>query len=227
MTRLNELSPRPGSTKARMRIGRGPGSGKGKTGGRGVKGQKSRSGVAIHGFEGGQMPLHMRMPKRGFNNPFSRELAEVNFWRLEQAIVAGKLDAKKPIDGAALVASGVVRRLKDGVRLLGKGELKSKIDITVHSASASAKAAVEKAGGKITLTAPVKPATETAEAEKPAAKKAATEKPAAEKPAPETTEAEKPAAKKAATEKPAAEKPAAKKSAAAKAEAEKPAPQDD
>jgi large subunit ribosomal protein L15 len=140
-----------------MRVGRGPGSGKGKTAGRGVKGQKSRTGVAINGFEGGQMPLHMRMPKRGFNNPFARDLAEVNFWRLEQAIAAGKLDVKKPIDGKVLVAAGVLRRVKDGVRLLGKGELKSKLEITVHSASASARAAVEKAGGKLTLTAPAKP----------------------------------------------------------------------
>lgn len=154
MTKLNELSPAPGSTKGRMRVGRGPGSGKGKTAGRGVKGQKARSGVAIAGFEGGQMPLHMRMPKRGFNNIFAKEFAEVNFWRLEQAIAAGKLDAKQPIDGASLLASGIVRRLKDGVRLLGKGALTSKLDITVHSASASAKAAVEKAGGKITLTKP-------------------------------------------------------------------------
>jgi large subunit ribosomal protein L15 len=153
MTKLNELSPRAGSTKGRMRVGRGPGSGKGKTAGRGVKGQKSRTGVSIAGFEGGQMPLHMRMPKRGFNNIFARDLAEVNLWRLEQAIAAGKLDAKQPIDGAALVASGILRRVKDGVRLLGKGALTSKIDITVHSASASAKAAVEAAGGKITLTA--------------------------------------------------------------------------
>lgn len=152
MTKLNELSPRPGSTKNRMRVGRGPGSGKGKTAGRGVKGQKARSGVAIAGFEGGQMPLHMRMPKRGFNNPFAKEFAEVNLWRLEQAVAAGKLDAKKPIDGAALVAAGVVRRLKDGVRLLGKGELKAKLDLTVYSASASARAAVEKAGGKLTTT---------------------------------------------------------------------------
>ena len=154
MTKLNELSPAAGSTKGRMRVGRGPGSGKGKTAGRGVKGQKARSGVAIHGFEGGQMPLHMRMPKRGFNNIFAKDLAEVNFWRLEQAIAAGKLDASKPIDGAVLVASGVLRRVKDGVRLLGKGELTSKLDITVYSASASALAGVEKAGGKITLTKP-------------------------------------------------------------------------
>lgn len=152
MTRLNELAPRPGSTKGRMRVGRGPGSGKGKTAGRGVKGQKSRSGVAIGGYEGGQMPLHMRMPKRGFNNPFAKEYAEVNFWRLEQAIAAGKLDASKPIDGAALVRAGVLRRVKDGVRLLGKGTLTSKLTLTVHSASASAVAAMEKAGGVLTLT---------------------------------------------------------------------------
>ena len=155
MTRLNEISDNEGAHKERLRVGRGEGSGKGKTGGRGVKGQKSRSGVAIAGFEGGQMPLHMRMPKRGFNNPFAKQFAEVNLWRLEQAIAAGKLDAKKAIDGKALVAAGVVRREKDGVRLLGKGELTTKIDITVYSASAAAKAAVEKAGGKITTTAPV------------------------------------------------------------------------
>ncbi|MES3029907.1 MAG: 50S ribosomal protein L15 [Pseudomonadota bacterium] len=155
MTKLNELAPAPGSTKNRMRVGRGPGSGKGKTAGRGVKGQKARSGVAIAGFEGGQMPLHMRMPKRGFNNPFAKEFAEVNLWRLEQAIAAGKLDATKPIDGKVLVAAGVVRREKDGVRLLGKGELTTKIDITVYSTSTAAKAAVEKAGGKVTTTAPV------------------------------------------------------------------------
>ena len=154
MTKLNELSPREGSTKNRMRVGRGPGSGKGKTGGRGVKGQKSRTGVAIAGFEGGQMPLHMRMPKRGFNNPFRKEFAEVNFWRLEQAIAAGKLDAKKPIDAEALVKAGVIRKARDGVKLLGKGELKSKLDITVYQASASAREAVESAGGKLTLTKP-------------------------------------------------------------------------
>ena len=162
MTKLNELKPREGSTKNRMRVGRGEGSGQGKTGGRGVKGQKARSGVAIAGFEGGQMPLHMRMPKRGFNNPNALKFAEVNFWRLEQAIAAGKLDAGKPIDAAVLVASGIVRRELDGVRLLGKGALTSKLDITVHSASAAAKAAVEKAGGKITTTAPA--AAESAEA---------------------------------------------------------------
>ena len=153
MTKLNELAPAPGSTKGRMRIGRGPGSGKGKTGGRGVKGQKARSGVAIAGFEGGQMPLHMRMPKRGFNSRNRKDFAEVNLWRIEQAIAAGKLDAGKPIDAEALVAAGVVRRARDGVRLLGKGELKTKIDITVYSATASAVKAVEAAGGKVTTTA--------------------------------------------------------------------------
>lgn len=150
MTKLNELSPREGSTKARMRVGRGPGSGKGKTGGRGVKGQKSRTGVSINGFEGGQMPLHMRMPKRGFNVPNAPQFAEVNLWRIEQAIAAGKLDASAPIDAAVLVAAGVIRRAKDGVKLLGKGQLKSKLDLTVFAASASAKAAVEAAGGKLT-----------------------------------------------------------------------------
>jgi len=160
MTKLNEIAPREGSTKGRMRVGRGPGSGKGKTGGRGVKGQKSRTGVSINGFEGGQMPLHMRMPKRGFNNPFALEFAEVNLWRIEQAIAAGKLDAKKAIDGAALVAAGVLRRQKDGVKLLGKGELTSKIDITVYTATAGAKAAVEKAGGTVTVTRKEKAAAE-------------------------------------------------------------------
>ena len=154
MTKLNELSPREGSVKGRMRVGRGPGSGKGKTAGRGVKGQKARTGVSIGGFEGGQMPLHMRMPKRGFNNPDRLEFAEVNLWRIEQAIAAGKLDAGQPIDAQALLKAGLVRRLKDGVKLLGKGELTSKITLTVYSATPSARAAVEKAGGTLTLTRP-------------------------------------------------------------------------
>src|SRR6185312_9581095 len=119
MTKLNEIRDNAGAHKSRMRVGRGPGSGKGKTGGRGVKGQKSRSGVAIGGFEGGQMPLHMRTPKRGFNNPFAKTFVEVNFWRIEQAIAAGKLDAKKPIDADALLKAGVIRRARDGVKLLG------------------------------------------------------------------------------------------------------------
>ena len=160
MARLNELRDNPGANKIRMRVGRGIGSGKGKTAGRGVKGQKARSGVAVHGFEGGQMPLHMRMPKRGFNNIHRKDFAEVNLWRLEQAIAAGKLDAKKAMTAEVLIAAGVIRRELDGVRLLGKGEIKSKIDITVYSASASAVAAVEKAGGKVTTTKKEAPAKE-------------------------------------------------------------------
>jgi large subunit ribosomal protein L15 len=154
MSKLNEIAPREGSTKNRMRVGRGPGSGKGKTGGRGVKGQKSRTGVAINGFEGGQMPLHMRMPKRGFNSRNRKDFAEVNLWRIEQAIAAGKLDAKVAIDAEALLKAGVIRRAKDGVKLLGKGELKTKLNITVYAATASAREAVEKAGGSLTTTKP-------------------------------------------------------------------------
>ncbi|HEX4197624.1 MAG TPA: 50S ribosomal protein L15 [Caulobacteraceae bacterium] len=157
MTKLNEIKDNPGAHTKRLRVGRGPGSGKGKTAGRGVKGQKSRSGVALNGFEGGQMPLHMRMPKRGFNNPFAKKLVEVNLWRIAEAIEAGKLDAKKPVDAEALKAAGVIRRVRDGVRLLGEGELTAKLAITVHSASASAKAAIEKAGGELTETRPVRP----------------------------------------------------------------------
>jgi large subunit ribosomal protein L15 len=154
VTKLNELQDNAGAHKKRMRVGRGPGSGKGKTAGRGVKGQKSRSGVAIGGFEGGQMPLHMRMPKRGFNNPFALKLAEVNLWRIQKALEAGKLDAKKAIDAEALIAAGVIRRALDGVRLLGHGEIKAKLDITVWSATASALKAVEAAGGKVTQKRP-------------------------------------------------------------------------
>jgi large subunit ribosomal protein L15 len=152
--RLNELRDNAGSTKTRTRVGRGIGSGKGKTGGRGVKGQKSRSGVAIKGFEGGQMPLHMRLPKRGFNKPNRLAFAEVNIGRLEKAISEKKIDAKKAIDVDALIAAGLVRRAKDGVRLLAKGELKTKVEITVAGATKAAIAAVEKAGGKITIVAP-------------------------------------------------------------------------
>jgi len=152
MTKLNEIRDNEGAHTERLRVGRGPGSGKGKTAGRGVKGQKARSGVALAGFEGGQMPLHMRMPKRGFNNPFRVKFAEVNLWRIAQAIEAGKLDAKKPIDAAALKAAGVIRRELGGVRLLGKGELKTKVELTVFSASASAAKAIEAAGGKLTTT---------------------------------------------------------------------------
>jgi large subunit ribosomal protein L15 len=147
--KLNEIRENDGAHKKRMRVGRGPGSGKGKTAGRGVKGQKSRSGVAIGGFEGGQMPLYMRMPKRGFNNPNALKLAEVNLWRLQDAIDDGKLDIKGEIKGDALVAAGVIRRVKDGVRVLGTGEIKAKLNLVVWSASAGAVKAIEAAGGTI------------------------------------------------------------------------------
>ena len=151
--RLNQRSDNDGARKARMRVGRGIGSGKGKTAGRGVKGQKSRTGVSIKGFEGGQMPLHRRIPKRGFTNVARLDMVELNLGRLQAAIDAGKLDAKGTIDAAALKAAGVIRRERDGVRLLGKGEIKTAVTISVAGASASAVAAVEKAGGKVVLPA--------------------------------------------------------------------------
>lgn len=147
--KLNEIRDNEGAHKKRMRVGRGPGSGKGKTSGRGVKGQKSRTGVSLLGFEGGQMPLYMRMPKRGFNNPNALKLAEVNLWRLQDAIDAGKPDASAEIKGEALVAAGVIRRVKDGVRLLGTGEIKAKLNLVVWSATAGAKKAIEAAGGSV------------------------------------------------------------------------------
>jgi len=152
--RLNELKDNEGAVKERMRVGRGVGSGKGKTAGRGVKGQKSRRGVSIHGFEGGQMPIHMRIPKRGFNNPDRARYAWVNLGRLQAAIDAGRLDAGQPIDEAALVAAGLVRRVRDGVRVLAQGELTAKLTLSVAGASAAAVAAIEKAGGTITLRSP-------------------------------------------------------------------------
>jgi large subunit ribosomal protein L15 len=151
--RLNELRDNDGATKSRTRVGRGIGSGKGKTGGRGVKGQKSRSGVAIKGFEGGQMPLYQRLPKRGFNKPNRLAFAEVTLGRLQTAVDAGKLDAKAPIDAAALIKAGVIRRAKDGVRVIGGGDLTAKLDLTVAGGSKPAIEAVEKAGGKVTVTA--------------------------------------------------------------------------
>lgn len=163
--KLNELADNPGARKERTRIGRGIGSGKGKTGGRGVKGQKSRSGVAINGYEGGQMPIHMRLPKRGFNKPNRARYVELNLGRLQEAIDQGKIDAKKPIDADVLVAAGVLRRKRDGVRLLGVGELKAKIEISVAGASKSAIAAVEKAGGAVTVIAKPKPAAKKADEE--------------------------------------------------------------
>ena len=149
--KLNELRDNQGARKGRMRVGRGIGSGKGKTAGRGQKGQTSRSGVSIFGFEGGQMPLHMRLPKRGFNNIFAKDYAEVNLGAIQKVIDAKKLDTKGAIDHDALKAAGLARGGKDGVRLLGKGELKTKIEVKVAGASASAIAAVEKAGGKVEL----------------------------------------------------------------------------
>ena len=150
--KLNELNDNQGARKGRMRVGRGIGSGKGKTAGRGQKGAKARSGVAINGFEGGQMPLHMRMPKRGFNNPFRLEFAEVNLWRLEQAVAAGKIKKGAELGAAELVAAGVIRRELDGVKLLGKGEIKTALKLTVYSATEAAIKAVEAAGGSVTVT---------------------------------------------------------------------------
>jgi large subunit ribosomal protein L15 len=150
--RLNELRDRPGATKPKKRLGRGPGSGLGKTSGRGMKGQKSRSGVAIKGFEGGQMPLHRRLPKRGFNNIFAKDFNEVNVSRVQSAIDAGKLDAKKPITVDALLAAGIIRRVRDGVRLLGKGELKTKLTFELTGASSGAVKIVEASGGTLKLT---------------------------------------------------------------------------
>ena len=149
--KLNELSDNPGATKKRMRIGRGPGSGKGKTGGRGIKGQKSRSGVAINGYEGGQMPLYQRLPKRGFNKPNRKSFAVVNLGIIQKFIDAKKLDPKAEITEDALVAAGVVRRKLDGVRVLAKGDFSAKVKLAVTGASKSAIEAVEKAGGSLTV----------------------------------------------------------------------------
>jgi len=149
---LNELKDKDGSRKARKRVGRGMGSGTGKTSAKGQKGQKSRSGVAIKGFEGGQMPIHMRLPKRGFNNIFRKDYVAVNTGRVQEAIDAGKLDAGQKIDGQALVAAGVIRRVKDGVRLLAKGELTAKAEFELAGASGKAVAQVEAAGGSIVQT---------------------------------------------------------------------------
>ena len=149
--KLHELADNPGATKKRKRIGRGPGSGTGKTGGRGIKGQKSRSGVAIKGFEGGQMPIYRRLPKRGFNNPNAQKFAVINLNTLQDAIDRGVLDGKGTIDENVLVASGVVRRVLDGVRLLAKGELNAAVTLEIAGASKAAVEAVEKAGGKVDI----------------------------------------------------------------------------
>lgn len=150
--KLNEIRDNAGATKNRMRVGRGIGSGKGKTAGRGVKGQTSRTGVAIKGFEGGQMPLHRRLPKRGFTNIFAKDYAVANLGKVQQAIESGKLDASQPITGEILVAAGVAQNSRDGVRLLGKGALTTKASFVVAGASASAIAAVEALGGSVTVT---------------------------------------------------------------------------
>ena len=155
--KLNDLRDNAGARKNRTRVGRGIGSGKGKTAGRGQKGQKSRSGVSIKGFEGGQMPLHMRLPKRGFNNPFAKDYAEVNLGQIQKLIDAGILDGGKAIDQAALQAAGVARGGKDGVRLLGKGDFSAKLTFAVAGVSKGAREAVEKAGGSIELIVPRNP----------------------------------------------------------------------
>ena len=150
--KLNELHDNPGATKKRKRVGRGPGSGMGKTAGRGIKGQKSRSGVAINGYEGGQMPLYQRLPKRGFNKPNAKKFAVVNLGLIQKFVDAKKIDAKAAITEDALVASGLVRRKLDGIRVLAKGEVTAKLNIEVTGASKAAVEAVEKAGGSLTVT---------------------------------------------------------------------------
>jgi len=149
--KLNEIRDNEGATKARMRVGRGIGSGKGKQGGRGGKGQTARSGYRNNGFEGGQMPVHRRLPKRGFNNPGARDLNEVNVGRLQQAVDAGRLDVSAPVTVEALVAAGVVSRVRDGVKVLGVGELTTKLNLHVAGASKSALEAIERAGGSVTI----------------------------------------------------------------------------
>ena len=178
--KLNEIRDNQGAHKPAKRVGRGIGSGTGKTAGRGQKGQKSRSGVSLQGFEGGQMPLYRRLPKRGFKNPFRKRFVVVNLGTLQRAVEAGKLDPAGPVNAEALRTAGVIRRARDGVRLLAKGELKSALTVEVAGASAAAVAAVEKAGGRVVTTGEA--------ADKPADKPAPTEKPAPAEP--EATAAE-------------------------------------
>ncbi|KEO87544.1 MAG: 50S ribosomal protein L15 [Erythrobacter sp.] len=168
--KLNDIRDNSGARKGRMRVGRGIGSGKGKTSARGQKGQKSRSGVAIKGFEGGQMPLHMRLPKRGFNNPFGKDFAEVNIGMVQKFIDAKKVDAKKDITEEALREAGLARGGKDGVRLLGKGEISAKVKFVVSGATKGAIAAVEKAGGSVEVTAPINAEVKAAKKEARAAR---------------------------------------------------------
>ena len=174
--KLNQIADNAGSRKNRMRIGRGIGSGMGKTGGRGGKGQTARTGVRIKGFEGGQMPLHRRLPKRGFRNTsFAVKLNEVNLGKVQTAIDAGLIDAKAPVDAAALVKAGLMRREKGGVKLLGNGEFKAKADFSVWGASKSAREAIEKAGGSLKILAPAPEAEEAPKAKKPKKKAAEAE----------------------------------------------------
>ena len=216
--RLNAISDRPGATKAKKRLGRGIGSGLGKTAGKGTKGQKARAGVAIKGFEGGQMPLHRRLPKRGFNNIFAKKLNELNLGRIQQAVDAGLLDGKKPITVAALKEAGLIRREKDGVRLLGNGELKAKLAFEVTGASQSAIKAIEAQGGTVTLksiTGRERPAADKIKAERRAAKRAAKAAPKGRKAKGEEAEGGDEAASTKA--KPAPEKPAEGEAKAPKA----------
>ena len=174
--KLNQIADNAGSRKNRMRIGRGIGSGMGKTGGRGGKGQTARTGVRIKGFEGGQMPLHRRLPKRGFRNTsFAIKLNEVNLGKVQTAIDAGLIDAKAPVDAAALIKAGLMRREKGGVKLLGNGEFKAKADFSVWGASKSAREAIEKAGGSLKILAPAPEAEEAPKAKKPKKKAAEAE----------------------------------------------------
>ena len=208
--RLNELSDNPGATKDRKRVGRGIGSGTGKTGGRGVKGQKSRSGVAIKGFEGGQMPIHMRLPKRGFNKPNRKRFAELSIASLNRAIESGKIDGKSDMDAAALVEAGVLRRSFDGVRLIGNGKLSKAVKLTVSGATPAAMKAVEDAKGSVTVVddtverrekgVKADRSSKVSKADKKAAKASAApakeeKKPAAKKPAKKATAKKEPAKK--------------------------------
>ena len=206
--RLNELSDNPGATKDRIRVGRGIGSGKGKTGGRGVKGQKSRSGVAIKGFEGGQMPIHMRLPKRGFNKPNRKQWVELSIATLNRAIEAGKLDLKKDVCACALVQAGVIRRSKDGVRLIGGGKLSKAVKLVVNGATPGAMKIVEDAKGSVTIAEGKPSCGKVEKAEKPVKAKPAPKPKAKAEPKPKADK------KEAAPKKAAAKKPAAKKDAA-------------
>lgn len=206
--RLNELSDNPGATKNRLRVGRGVGSGKGKTAGRGVKGQKSRSGVTIGGFEGGQMPIYMRLPKRGFNKPNRKRWAELSIANVNRAIESGKLDAKTDYDAAALVEAGVIRRAKDGVRLIGAGKVSKAVKLTVSGATPGAIKAIEAAKGTVNVldeTVVYRPKGEKADKSAKTAKKPAAPKAEKPKPAPKPKAAPEPKAE------PKAEAPKAKK----------------